>query len=168
MPYSISPLAGATAYVWTSPTGSHVSDGVRTSTGAALSTTFTSVTVNYGATAGNLLVQGTNACGRGTNKSVPITFNCLQRDVKTNTVKDVLDVVISPNPSTNIFNMIIRSNSKEAINIRVLDANGRIAYKTTGNVEQTYNFGENLANGLYLVEVRQGEKVKTVKAIKEK
>lgn len=168
VPYSITSLLGATAYVWTGPTGSHVSDGVKTSIGAALSTTSTSVTVNYGPTAGNLLVRGTNSCGGGSSKTVPITFNCLQRDSKTGDFKGGLEIVISPNPSNSFFTLVAHSSSKEAISMKVVDANGRIVYKYSGNVEHSYRFGENFSNGLYLIEVSQGDMMKTLKAVKVK
>ncbi|MBL0073087.1 MAG: hypothetical protein IPP34_15325 [Bacteroidetes bacterium] len=46
VPYSTSPVAGATSYTWQGPVGARISDGVVTSTNAKLTTTTTSVTVN--------------------------------------------------------------------------------------------------------------------------
>ena len=168
VPYSISSLAGATAYTWSGPTGSHVSDGVKTSTANTLTTTATSVTVNYGTTAGNLFVKGKNACGFGSNRTLAITFNCLQRDSKSSEVKAGLNPVLSPNPSNSRFNLIAHSSNREPVNVRVIDARGRVVYEVKSMPEQSITFGEELVSGLYLVEVSQGNVMKTIKAVKSK
>ena len=75
-------------------------------------------------------------------------------------------VTLTPNPTVNQFLIKINTSKKENINIRVFDTNGKTIYATKGLPEQTYRFGESFAPGVYLVEVRQGDEVKTVKAIK--
>ncbi len=77
-----------------------------------------------------------------------------------------LQVSIFPNPTGNVFNVQVKAPKHESINIRVLDVNGKTAYAAKGMPGQVFHFGEQLKAGTYLVEVRQGEEVKTVKAVK--
>jgi PKD repeat protein len=55
--YSVSPIANATGYNWTIPTGATITSGANTNL----------ITVNFSATAigGTITVQGTNGCGTG-------------------------------------------------------------------------------------------------------
>ena len=53
-------------------------------------------------------------------------------------------------------------------NGRVLDINGRTVYQQKGSAEQSFKFGAALISGMYLVEVRQGDEMQTVKAVKIK
>ena len=77
-----------------------------------------------------------------------------------------LEVTLSPNPTKNQFMLTAHSKSKQPVTIRITDAIGKINYENKGLPEQPFRFGEKFANGLYLIEVRQGDKVKTVKAVK--
>ena len=84
---------------------------------------------------------------------------------KTVTAKH-LEVVLSPNPSSSQFTLIAHSGNIKPITIRVLDVNGKNLYITKGQPEQSLRFGSSFGSGLYFVEVRQGDEVKTVKAVK--
>ncbi len=63
--YSISPVAGATSYVWTLPVGW---------TG---SSTTTSITATASANAGNITVEAVNACGTGVDQTLAVTISLL-------------------------------------------------------------------------------------------
>ncbi len=66
--YSVPPIANATGYVWTLPTGGSIASGANTN----------SITVNYStsATSGNVTVRGTNSCGSGpTSDAFAVTVN---------------------------------------------------------------------------------------------
>ncbi|NTW32174.1 MAG: DUF1566 domain-containing protein [Bacteroidetes bacterium] len=67
--YSVAPIANATGYTWSLPTGASIATGANTN----------SVTVNYAAnaTSGNITVYGTsNGCGNGTvSQNYAITVN---------------------------------------------------------------------------------------------
>ena len=73
-----------------------------------------------------------------------------------------------PNPTTNQFTLTAHSTNTQPISIRVSDAVGKMVYAATAHAEQPFRFGEKFANGLYLIEVRQGDEVKTVKAVKRR
>ncbi len=124
--YSIAPLFSATSYTWTGPTGSHISDGVTTSSGNILTTTATSVTVNYGSTAGYLRVKGNNTCAAGANKSVSITMPC--RIAGSINADD--NIVVYPNPSYGEFILEYNGGS--------LYENDLVITNLTGQVVEAY------------------------------
>lgn len=74
IPYSISPLAGATTYTWTGPSGSRVTANGNTSPSNVLTTTSTSVTVDFvNVTATSTLkVRGNNTCGSGSVRTITL------------------------------------------------------------------------------------------------
>lgn len=83
-------------------------------------------------------------------------------------MKNGFDVVVSPNPSVNVFKLNVIGDAAHPVTIRVLDLNGKTVYTTKGGASQVFNFGETLLPGLYLIEVRQADAVKMVKAFKIK
>ncbi len=108
-------------------------------------------------------------CSNTTSKIVTILAPCfaiakasLIEPIATETMK----VSIYPNPTGNVFNVQVKAPKQESINIRVLDVNGKTAFAAKGMPGQVFHFGEQLKAGTYLVEVRQGEEVITVKAVK--
>lgn len=66
--YSVPPIANATSYNWTLPSGATIATGANTN----------SITVNFSASAvaGTITVQGINSCGNGTSSSLAITLPC--------------------------------------------------------------------------------------------
>jgi hypothetical protein len=77
------------------------------------------------------------------------------------------NLIFAPNPSGSDFRLKVESNSNEPINIRVIDAFGRVM-TVMNNVKKNSPviFGENYRSGYYFVEVVQGANHKTVKLIK--
>ncbi len=49
-----------------------------------------------------------------------------------------------------------------------MDVNGKVVYTAQGRSNQSFTFGEAFMIGMYMVEVRQGNEVKILKAIKMK
>jgi hypothetical protein len=64
------------------------------------------------------------------------------------------------------FKLEVLTSSKEEINVRVIDAQGRLFKSFKLIPHQTIALGAELKAGSYLVEVRQGSVVKTTKVIK--
>lgn len=97
--------------------------------------------------------------------------SCLQMTgggIKASATNQNLQVTLSPNPSVNVFSLYVYSKNRNKVQIRVLDINGKIKYETVGLAERLFRFGENLNAGIYLVEVRQGDEILTIKAIKSR
>ncbi len=85
------------------------------------------------------------------------------------TTDQSLKLSLLPNPSASQFRLVAHSgNTAESVSVRVIDANGRSVYETKGQPEQSFMFGDKLSNGLYMIEVRQGNEVKTIKAMKQR
>jgi hypothetical protein len=79
-----------------------------------------------------------------------------------------LVIQLTPNPSNNYFTLRVKASTQEALQIKVIDINGRSLFAAKGLPEQAFKFGESFAPGVYMIEVRQGEDVKTLKAVKIK
>ncbi len=75
-------------------------------------------------------------------------------------------VSLMPNPSHGQFGLKVTTDSKQSVTVRLLDINGRVLYSAKGMPDQIFSFGGELAPGTYLVELRQGDHLQTLKAIK--
>jgi hypothetical protein len=75
--------------------------------------------------------------------------------------------VLYPNPSIVGFNLELKSNSKQNVEIVVVDVMGHALYHTTGDATGIYKFGESFIKGVYFVEVVYNNGIKTLKAIKQ-
>ena len=60
----------------------------------------------------------------------------------------------------------VRIDKNDAIQIRVTDLNGRIVYTNRG-AQRTYSFGQNFVSGMYIAEIKQGDRKQIVKLIKK-
>jgi hypothetical protein len=80
---------------------------------------------------------------------------------------DQLNAKALPNPSATGFMLTAQSKSSKPIDVRVIDMFGRVIYKARGPVNQSYHFGEIFSAGVYVVEIQQGEYMKTMKIIKQ-
>ncbi|MGZ8523562.1 MAG: DUF4082 domain-containing protein, partial [Chitinophagaceae bacterium] len=89
-------------------------------------------------------------------------------------VGDLLDplskelvVSISPNPTTNYFNLVIKGDITVPVSVRVLDAYGKVVEKYERTVTgQVLRVGQQLRGGIYFAEVIQGNQRKIVKIVK--
>jgi hypothetical protein len=80
-----------------------------------------------------------------------------------------LDVKVLPNPTLTHFEMIVSSDDKETpVQIRVISGAGRVLNAMKATVGQRVQFGQEYTSGMYVAEVVQGNKRKTVKLIKGK
>jgi len=79
-----------------------------------------------------------------------------------------LDAKVAPNPSATKFTVILNGNSNKPVEMRVIDMYGRSVYQARGSASQSYEFGERFTGGVYIVQILQGELVKTLKVVKAK
>jgi len=68
----------------------------------------------------------------------------------------LFEVSTFPNPADHHFNLRVRSNSQGEVVIRVSDLTGRVLQELKGMSDQSFQFGDKLIPGTYMVEVRQG------------
>ncbi len=82
-------------------------------------------------------------------------------------VSNGLDVMAFPNPSTNNFKLIFRSNYfKNKITMQVTDMFGRIIEVRNVVAVQTIELGDRYRPGTYVVTVIQGNRHKQIKLVK--
>jgi hypothetical protein len=79
-----------------------------------------------------------------------------------------LVVTALPNPSVKNFTVIAQSNSRELLQLKVLDVLGRIVEIRNGiEVNTSFHFGDTYRPGLYLVEIVQGTERQWLKLIRQ-
>ncbi len=171
VPYSISPVTGAISYTWTAPAGSRISDGTVTSTTATLTTTATAVTVNYKTTAGPLKVKSNNACGASSISSVNITIVCRESSNAIAGNGNGFEITAAPNPAHDKMNVSFQSNEAAACSFTVFDLIGRTLMTVDdiaeeGNVTRQLDVSH-LTKGIYMMQVKAGTEIQTLKFIKE-
>ncbi len=149
VPYSIAAVPSATTYTWVGPSGSHISDGINISVSNTLITTATAVTVNYGASAGNLKVRGNNGCGSGTYLSKPITMPCRTSN------NEIQPTSIFPNPASDQL-FIQNATGHDAI---IRDVIGKVVNQfTIDEGTNAIRIGD-LNHGLYFIEIWEGNQL---------
>jgi hypothetical protein len=163
--------ANATSLVWTIPAGATL---VSQSPAGPMPT---SITVAYPGTSVNgiVTVQSFSNCGSSVIRSQEVKLPACQLERQPITTKgttqpvaaaETMQVNIYPNPTVNDFKLQVTTSAKEVINVRILDLQGRMLKQFTTAAYQTLQLGSDLKAGTYMVEVRQGNAVKTTKLIK--
>ncbi len=77
-----------------------------------------------------------------------------------------LQLTAYPNPSANVFNLMLQGGSNDKVTILVYSFDGKLLYQTTGNSSSRYSFGSNFIPGIYIVKVVQGNTTQTLKIAK--
>jgi len=72
-----------------------------------------------------------------------------------------------PNPSSHDFSLSLKSLGMEPVEVKVYDTYGRVVYATKRAYNSDYIFGGKFNAGVYIAEVRQGNKRLTIKLIKQ-
>jgi hypothetical protein len=76
-------------------------------------------------------------------------------------------VNVYPNPTTSAFQLFVKSSKpSQIIKVRVFDVQGRVFKTFAFNSSETVSFGNELKAGVYFVEVRDGDEVKTMRVVK--
>jgi hypothetical protein len=165
--YIASAVTGALSYVWTLPAGAVLDSG---SNGLRIKVRFLTAGAND-----SIFVQavGTNGCAGAKRVLKLVTTGCVTQLIsRTNvpsTIKTSIDpmkVNVYPNPTTNAFQLFVKIASASKITMRVLDVQGRLIKTISFNSDETIAFGNDLKSGVYMVELREGNVVKTVRVVK--
>jgi hypothetical protein len=130
-----------------------------TVTDAAGCTSITSITITQPAlarvsTAGNI--------------STKITDSISPNSMSNSNLNQSISLKINsyPNPSTTEFNLLIKDNSIETVDISVLSADGMVVVGIKGFSNKLYKFGNNFLPGIYILKVRRGKDIQTIKLLK--
>ena len=125
----------------------------------------------------NLSVVASNCKGNGSRgyKSLGTnggnTCSGWTKIAETNEINDVLSVMplsvsLFPNPSNSSFNLQVSSTDSKDVNVNIFDLQGRKIKSMTSTPNQNTVFGNDLKAGVYMIEVTQGNLVKTMRAVK--
>jgi len=76
------------------------------------------------------------------------------------------NINVWPNPGDKYFNIDVESTSDERIELYIHDTSGRLVSVTNVTDKGSFRFGDDLQSGIYLVTVRQGNFLKTVRIVK--
>ena len=92
----------------------------------------------------------------------------IARGISTSEVNVIkLKARLTPNPTTSSFALQIQSDSKEEVEVSVYNNEGKKVQYLKVTPQQVICIGEKYVNGMYLFEVRQGDKRTTVTGVKQ-
>lgn len=100
-----------------------------------------------------------------TSKNQKVTIAC--RDQVVTDAANEFSVSASPNPASNFFIIQWQGNSTESISIDVFNILGTSVYHRQGIQSSTIQFGNDLPDGVYMLQVTQGSEKKIIKMIKQ-
>lgn len=80
---------------------------------------------------------------------------------------DLWSMDVYPNPSIHEFKVSLKTNKKDLVYIMVADITGRKVLQSTFTGNKQFVFGKDLKPGLYYVQVKQGDLMRTIKVIRE-
>jgi len=165
--YIASAVTGALSYVWTLPAGAVLDSG---SNGLKIKVRFLTAGAND-----SIYVQavGANGCAGAKKVLKLVTTGCVTPAYSRSTVPSATKAIVEPmqvnvypNPSTSAFQMFVKTPSTSKIAMRILDIQGRLIKTISFNSDETIAFGNDLKSGVYIVELREGKVVKTVRVVK--
>jgi len=78
-----------------------------------------------------------------------------------------IEAIAYPNPSGSYFNLQVRSNKKETVEITMYDMLGKVVEVQRGAAGHTYRFGEHVVQGMYMIEVKQAGETTMIKVLKK-
>jgi uncharacterized protein (TIGR02145 family) len=161
----------ASVFRWTKPNNTTI-------TSASADSSTITLQFNTGYIGGTLSVRGQTSCGtQGTAKSQALTHaGCAagtKMSVPVTTTANSFEVSLYPNPSAGEFKLLVNlvggktptMAASKAI-VKVIDLQGRLMKSFECNANQVTALGNELKPGVYMVEVRMGNEVKTVRAVR--
>ncbi|MFM7511083.1 MAG: T9SS type A sorting domain-containing protein, partial [Bacteroidota bacterium] len=81
-------------------------------------------------------------------------------------VQTGLQCQVYPNPSSQAFTLQVQGNTFEKVQVRILDRLGRAIQTLQVFSNQVNTIGNDLPNGAYMLEVRQGNEMKIIRLMK--
>ena len=146
--YSVAPVAGASSYTWTLPGGW---------TGSSTTNT---ISITIGPVAGQIAVASKNCCGYSQPTTLDISVSCT--GINEATEKSIA-YKLYPNPSNGEFNIEVMQKT----GLIISNVIGQIVYSDDLVIGRNKINLRNFQEGIYFIQLRQGEKIKTMKIVKE-
>jgi uncharacterized protein (TIGR02145 family) len=166
----------ASVFRWTKPNNTTI-------TSAAADSSTITLQFNTGYIGGTLSVRGQTSCGTlGTARNQSLTRTGCPAGTKlsvpiTTTSTNSFEVSLYPNPSAGEFKLLVNLVGGKTLTmstptratkatVKVIDLQGRLMKSFECNANQVTALGNELKPGVYMVEVRMGNEVKTVRAVR--
>ena len=170
----------ASVFRWTKPNNTTI-------TSASTDSSTITLQFNTGYIGGTLSVRGQTSCGTlGTAKNQTLTHAGCAAGTKmgmpiTTTEANSFEVSLYPNPSAGEFKLLVNliggktptmatnlvgGKTPTMATVKVIDLQGRLIKSFQCNANQVTALGNELKPGVYMVEVRMGNEVKTVRAVR--
>ena len=149
--YSIVPVAGASNYTWTKPTGAVFTNGQGT----------TQITMTMGAVSGNIKVKANNACGSSINKLLALNVVCRE-----NEIADIPTLQVYPNPAAGNFQIGLIGADDGLFDGEILNLTGQIISKFSMSGNDQIELGAEFPAGVYLLRISNGEQEMQSKLVK--
>jgi len=156
---------GATSYTWGGPAGCTINDG--SNHPSPYTTASSTVTVNFGATVGNVTCIASNACGAAAKTTYAVK-NCLSAREESVVETDGLNVELVPNPATDQVTVRLNATEDSKATVRILSMTGQqmISMEMASTMHSQLIIPVNqLAAGMYMVEVTTADGQKQVKQL---
>ena len=148
MLYSITPVYGATNYLWRVPYGSTILSGQGTD----------SILVEIGYNPGVVSVKTKNACGASAYNGMYLSIPCKEGN------ESIEDVLVEPNPFSGSV-MLSLGESLIGSKLTIYDVSGKVVYDSFVN-ESTLRLGEDLIPGVYMLMISNSNVFETKRIIK--
>ena len=111
------------------------------------------------------MVTISSGLARGTETPAPVVVSILSI-VPPAMASNLFEVGAYPNPTTTDFKLNISSASSETIKVTMYDMFGRVVKYFSFASKPSITLGQDLKPGVYMVELRQGKHVKSLKLVK--
>lgn len=163
--YSIAAMPANALYVnWTIPGAGTIVSGQGTA----------SIVVSYPASAilGTVTATANNGCKNSSTRTLQVKLEpCTPPIAKMPAPNDItneseLEVHIFPNPSSSVFQLNVKSNKNNNIQMKLYNAAGVVLLKKQFNAGSVIRFGDDLKPGTYLIEIIQDGQRKVSKIVK--
>jgi surface protein len=108
-------------------------------------------------------------CGNGFGPlSIPVVYDEIDRLLNLDDYDNYsLDIRFWPNPSDGYFNIKLKTNNySDNVEIQVYDVNSRLLHYNEFAPEDEYQFGRELAAGVYIVKIMQAGKIQSARVVK--
>jgi hypothetical protein len=165
--YTAAAVTGAVSYLWTLPSGAVIDSG---SNGLKIKVRFITAGPND-----SIFVQaiGTNGCA-GTKRVLKLlTTGCVTLPTSRmanpliTSTEESIELMVYPNPTKSEYHLYVKSPKlSETVKARIVDLQGRLIKTLIFKTNTIIAFGDEFNTGAYLVEVRKGSLVKTVRVVK--
>lgn len=170
--YTIAAVLNATSYEWKIPTGASF-------VGASNSN---NITVQYpnGVILDSVTVKAKNNCFVSASRKItislpacPTLFTKLANDKtnnsEVNNIESDFQVQVSPNPTTNHFELLVKSKEKKIpIICKIMNVDGKLMEMRNDILEgEKINLGDKYQSGVYFAMIIQGKNQKVLKLIKQ-